>query len=213
MPVPSAPDESNNTRPVIGLIGGIGAGKSHVASILQEEGCFIVESDAIAHEALEDPHVREAILLHFGTNVLAADGRFDRAKLAERIFTDAGLRATLEGIVHPWIERERRARTAGASSSSRAIVIDAPLLLEVGLDRECDHVLFIDAPEDIRRARLMGHRGWSAAQCSVREAAQLPLSQKRARATAVIENAGDGETADRLLRAAIHAFLVSIERA
>ena len=201
---------TSQTRPVIGLIGGIGAGKSTVAMLLKEEGCFIVHSDDIAHEALEDRNVRATILTHFGESVLAGDGSFDRSKLAQRIFESASLRATLEGILHPWIETERRRRTASMPSTSRAVVIDAPLLLEVGLDKECDAVLFVDAPEAVRRARVIGNRGWSAAQFSVRQAAQMSLDQKRARASAVLVNAEDGASALAGLHLKVRAFLEQV---
>ncbi len=192
---------------MIGLVGGIGAGKSRVATLLAGENCFVVHSDDIAHEALEDRSVRAAVLSHFGNEVLNEDGEFDRSKLAERIFADATLRATLESILHPWIETERRRRTASMPPTCCAVVIDAPLLLEVGLDRECDAVLFVDAPEAVRRERVRRDRGWSAARFSVREGAQLPLAQKRARSTAIIANDEDGEPALAVLRIAVQNFL------
>ncbi len=192
---------------MIGIVGGIGAGKSRVASLLAEEGCFVVHSDVIAHEALLDPTVRAAVLAHFGEGVLDEHGEFDRSKLAERIFADASLRTTLESILHPWIETERRRRTAAMPPTCTAVVIDAPLLLEVGLDRECDAVLFVDAPEAVRRERVRRDRGWTAARFSVREAAQMSLDQKRARATNVIANAEDGPAAMLELRGAVRDFL------
>ncbi|MFM7260103.1 MAG: dephospho-CoA kinase, partial [bacterium] len=123
-----------------------------------------------------------------GPDVVAADGSIDRAALARAIFASADTRRAVEGVMHPRIEALRRAQFAAAPASTPAFVIDAPLLLEVGLDRECNAVVFVDAPDAVRLERVARTRGWSPAELSRREAAQLPLAEKRRRATDVVVN-------------------------
>ncbi|MCE2881818.1 MAG: dephospho-CoA kinase [Planctomycetaceae bacterium] len=179
-----------HTRPVIGIVGGIGSGKSEVARALAALGCEVCVSDDLARAVLDEPSVRAAIAAACPAAALA-DGSIDRAALGRAIFTDRSLRAHIESIMHPRIEARRRAQFTAAPASVRAFVIDAPLLLEVGLDRECDAVIFVDAPEAHRLARVERSRGWDAAELARRESAQLPLDEKRRRATHTVVNDGD----------------------
>jgi dephospho-CoA kinase len=178
-------------RPVIGLVGGIGAGKSAVASIWAELGCAVSHSDDLARSAFEEQSIRDVLLAWWGPRILDALGRIDRRAIGAIVFADEAERRRLEGLVHPWIERAREASFAAAPPSTRAFVIDAPLLFEAGLDRICDAVVFIDAPSAARLERLGRTRGWSADELARREAAQWPLDRKRASAHHVLRNAGD----------------------
>lgn len=177
--------------PVIGLVGGIGSGKSAVAAAWRDAGCCVCESDQLARQALEDPNIRATLIGWWGRGILGADDRIDRAAIAKIVFGDATERKRLEGLTHPWIERTRRAAFAAAPASTPAFVIDAPLLLEVGLDRECDAVVFIDAPRSERLRRVRESRGWSEEELDRREAAQWSLERKRAASTHSIVNGGD----------------------
>ena len=176
--------------PVIGLTGSIGAGKSTVARILGELGCVVVHSDEHARAALRDPAVRDTIVSWWGTDVLDADGAIDRAAVARRVFSDPAERTRLEGLTHPWIEARRREVFDAAPADAPALVIDAPLLLEAGLDAECDAVIFVDAPRPVRLARV-AERGWDDAELARREDSQLPLDEKRSRADHSLWNDGD----------------------
>jgi dephospho-CoA kinase len=178
-------------KPVIGLAGGIGAGKSSVAKILANLGCVISDSDADARHALVEPHIRQTIVEWWGNSVLDRSGEIDRKKVAEIIFSDQKARKRLESLIHPWIELQRRERFAHASPEVPALVIDAPLLFEAGLERECDAVIYVDAAPEIRLSRVMATRGWTAEELASRERFQLPLDQKRKRADHVVENNGD----------------------
>ena len=178
-------------KPVIGLAGGIGAGKSSVARILAGLGCVISDSDADARHALQEPHLRTTIVGWWGTAVLDQSGEIDRKKVADIIFNDEKARRRLESLTHPWIELQRRERFARAPAHVRALVIDAPLLFEAGLERECDSVIYVDAAPEIRLSRVMATRGWTAEQLEARERSQMPLDQKRRRADHVVENNGD----------------------
>jgi dephospho-CoA kinase len=186
-------------RPVIGICGGIGSGKSAVAAAFRALGCEVCVSDDVARAVLEQPEVRAAVVARVGRDIARPDGSIDRAALGRAIFADAALRADVERIMHPRIEAARRAQFAKAPLSTRAFIIDAPLLLEVGLDRECDAVVFVDAPHALRVNRVTATRGWAAAELDRREGAQMPLEQKRARSTdAIVNDSGHAELVRRV---------------
>jgi len=204
----TAPDtRGDRTIPTIGLVGGIASGKSSVRGILQELGCVTCDSDALAHEALADPAILAAIVARWGDRAVR-DGRVDRGALAAIVFADPAERERLEELVHPWIHARRRAMFSADPGSAPARVIDAPLLLEVGLHTECDSIWFIDAPVASRAARATASRGWSAAELARREAAQWPLDQKRALAHHVLRNDGDPQS----LRSRVEAALADTIR-
>ena len=182
---------AHGSLPILGICGGIGSGKSTVAAILAELGCVVSDSDAVAREALRDPVIRDAIVSWWGPGVLDESGEIDRGVIAGIVFSSAPQRRRLESLVHPWIETRRRALFEQAPPDARALVIDAPLLFETGLDRECDAVLFVDTNRDQRVARLTGSRGWNEAELTKREKSQLSLDDKRARADYFVINNGD----------------------
>jgi dephospho-CoA kinase len=180
--------------PVIGLVGGIGSGKSTVAGILRELGCVVADSDHYARQALCEPAIRQRIIEWWGEDVLDPQTHeVDRRKLAPIVFADAEQRRRLEGLTHPWIEARRRELFASAPPETKALVIDAPLLLEAGLDRECDAIIFIDTPAEVRARRVASTRGWSEDQLHAREKAQMPLDEKRRISDHVLVNGGDLE--------------------
>ncbi len=179
-----------HSPPIIGLAGGIGAGKSTVAAILRDLGCFVVDADALAQEALEEPRIRDELVSWWGREILDAHGRVNRAAVARIVFASPPQRLRLESLVHPWVEARRRALFAGAKDA-RALVIDAPLLFEAGLDAECDAVIFVEADRGRRIERLAAARGWSEQELGLREDSQLPLDEKRARSDHVVVNDGD----------------------
>jgi dephospho-CoA kinase len=188
-------------RLVIGLAGGVGAGKSTVAAILAQLGCVVADADALAREALRQPDIRDEIAGWWGRGVLDAAGEIDRKAVARIVFERPEERRRLESLVHPWIRRRQQAIFAAAPREARALVIDAPLLFETGLDRACDAVIFVDAPRAARIARLGATRGWTEAELDRREASQLPLDEKRSRADHVVVNDGDLDgLADRVRR-------------
>lgn len=192
-PTPHGPTPQRPTldRPIIGIAGGIGSGKSAVARVLAELGCEVCISDDVARKVLEMPEVCAAIIARAGSSVALPGGAIDRSALARAMFSDRTLRADIEAIMHPRIEALRRAQFAAAPASSRAFVIDAPLLFEVGLDRECAAVIFVDTPRELRLSRVGESRGWDDAELARREASQLALEEKRRRSSDVVENHGD----------------------
>jgi dephospho-CoA kinase len=169
----------------------VGAGKSTVASILAGLGCVVADADALARLALQDPHIRDTIAGWWGPGVIDASGGIDRKAVARIVFDRPAERKRLESLVHPWIRQRQREIFAAAPREAKALVIDAPLLFEAGLDRECDAVIFVDAPRAARLARVSATRGWTQAELDRREVSQLPLDVKRSRADHVVVNDGD----------------------
>lgn len=211
---PGVPRNAGNPIPVIGLAGGIGSGKSTVAGMFARLGCLVVDSDARARAALDRPDVRAEIVRWWGDRVLGAPDetgvrRIDRAKVAQIVFADAAQRARLESLVHPIVRQDRaQAVREGAAAGARAVVVDAPLLFEAGLDADCDAVVFVDAPREARLRRVRESRNWDEAELDRREAAQLPLQSKRSRADYRISN--DGALPD--LEREVARVLADIER-
>lgn len=187
--MPASPSDTR-AKPVIGILGGIGSGKSTVAGLFAALGCGVVDSDRLAREALSEPEVVRAIRERFGDAVVDVGGAIDRRALAERTFGRPDELAALEGIVHPRVHAGRaRLRAAyRADPAVVAIVEDTPLLLEKGLDADCDVLVFVEAPDAERLRRVRGSRGWTPGELSRRQSMQLPLDIKRRRADHVIQN-------------------------
>lgn len=195
---------------ILGIAGGVGSGKSAVARILGELGFVVSDSDAGARAVLERADVIEELVAAFGPGVLDGDGRPDRRAIADAVFGDAAKRTKLESIVHPRLHQERAELVRAAHARNAAgVVIDAPLLFEAGVDAECDAVFFVDTPREIRLRRVAEGRGWSEAELDRREAAQMPLDEKRRRSHAVVVN--DGDLAS--LRTRVLSALEAIEHA
>lgn len=205
---PQIPPRTPRGRiPIIGLAGGIGSGKSRVATCFAKLGCIVIDSDRQAREALERPEVRQALLGWWGPEILAqaesdapGDARpLDRGKIAKIIFNDPTERARLEGLVHPII-RARRADIIERASAqgAPAAVIDAPLLFEAGVDAECDVVVWVEASRTTRLERVIRNRGWDESELARREAAQWPLERKRALCRyTIVNDAPEGDSKDR----------------
>jgi len=179
-------------KPVIGLTGGIGAGKSLVARQLAELGCFIIDADALARDALADPRVRSAIAQRWGAHLLDDTGHVQRQALAGVVFNAPTELAALEQIIHPLVnlQRYKLREQAMADPRFRAVVEDCPLLLEKKLDSECDVTIFVSAPRSIRLARV-AKRGWSDKDLADREKNQLGVDFKEKLADHTIVNDAD----------------------
>ena len=194
---------------VIGLVGGVASGKSFVAKCFENLGAAILDADKIGHEVLRTPSVIEAIGHHWPAVVLA-DGQIDRRMLATIVFSpvpdgfpagaaggksaveqpsvDSRQLRTLEQITHPLIGQQiEQQLTVLRENGETAVVLDAPVLLKAGWDRQCDKIVFVEARLETRLARAAG-RGWSDGEVARREQFQTPLHQKRAQATDFIDN-------------------------
>jgi dephospho-CoA kinase len=181
----------------IGLTGGIAAGKSVAAQRLAELGAVLIDSDALAREAVAPGSAGlEAVVDAFGDTVLAADGSLDRASLASIVFTDADARARLDAIVHPVVRRLSAEREAAAAVTDHGAVVvhDIPLLVETG-QQDAFHVLVVvHAPAVLRVERLVRLRGMTRDDAEARVAAQASDDERLAVADVVLD--GTGSDAD-----------------
>lgn len=205
---PTIPDELRSPV-VIGVAGGIGAGKSTVANAFEELGCITVGFDAEAKAALDRPDIQAKLVEKLArpatlanVELLGDDGRVDRSALGGLIFSNSRARAIVEGIVHPVVWRTAdEAREEASAAGAWGIVLDAALLFEAGLDGSCDVAVFVDAPRGARLERVRSKRGWDAAELERRESAQLSPDEKRLMCHAVVENRGDLEEVRRQVSA------------
>ena len=180
----------------IGLTGGIGAGKSTVATLLARHGAIVIDADALAREVVApgSPGLAEVVDA-FGSDVLQSDGSLDREALGRIVFNDPEKRRVLEGITHPRIG-ERTAELFSSAGPDDVVVHDVPLLVELDMAGLYDAVIVVEAPEQLRLDRLEG-RGLPREQAAERIRAQADPEKRRAVATVVVDNAGD---ADELAR-------------
>ena len=180
----------------VALTGGIGAGKSAVCARLAGYGAVVVDSDALARQAVAPgTEGLAAVVEAFGPGVLDAAGALDRAALAARVFADPAARARLEAIVHPRVRALAAAATAAAPPGA-VVVADVPLLAETGGAGDYDLVVVVDAAEEVRLARLVGERGMSEADARARMAAQASPADRLALADVVLGNNGPLEDLD-----------------
>ena len=179
--------------PVIGLSGGIGAGKSTVATMLAERGAHVIDADRVGHDVYRPGtegfrQVAEA----FGTRVVAPDGTIDRRALGGIVFGDPRALARLNAILHPLIVAElgRRIAAARRASVSRPIVVEAAILAEAGWRTLFDCLWVVTARPETAIARVVASRGMAREEVERRLAAQMPDAERRRLADVVIENDG-----------------------
>lgn len=183
---------------LIGLTGGIGSGKTTVATRLKGLGARIVDADKIAREIVEPGEPALAELAEAFDGVLNADGSLNRAELARQAFAAPDATEKLNSITHPRIrertlERFAEARTDGVP----VLVYDMPLLIENGEYKKMDHVLVVDSADEIRIDRLVNSRGLDEEDARRRIAAQISREERLAAADSVVDNSG---TRDQLLQ-------------
>jgi dephospho-CoA kinase len=180
---------------VVGLTGGIGAGKSTVGAMLAARGAVVIDADHVAREVLGPGRpAHAAVVDEFGTGVLAPDGSIDRAALASVVFADAGARRRLEAITHPAVRAGMAQRLAALDGGHDVVVLEVPLLAETGRDRyPLAAVVVVEAPPDTAVARLVSGRGMGEADARARVAAQASPEERRAIADRVIDNSGSRE--------------------
>ena len=198
---------NSETCPIVGLVGGVGSGKSSIAQSLAERSDAVaIDGDAAGHRALADDRIQAALRDRFGEGIFDSDGSIDRGKLAQSVFGASPeheiARRDLEAITHPFIRAEIQSQIAAAQASAAPVVLlDAAILLETGWRELCSHIVFVDADEQHRRTRAI-RRGWTTDQWRDREASQMNLAEKRRHADAVVENNGSiSEAIDQMTQA------------
>jgi dephospho-CoA kinase len=176
---------------LVGLTGGIGAGKSTVSDLLRRKGAVLVDADQITRE-LQQPGqpVLGAIVDRFGTDVLAPDGTLDRPALASIVFADPDALAALNGIVHPAVGAEIARRVEAERGTDHVVVLDIPLLVESGREGLAG-IVVVDVDPDVAVARLVAGRGFSEEDARARIANQASREERTAKADQVIDNSGD----------------------
>ncbi|MFC0682397.1 dephospho-CoA kinase [Lysobacter korlensis] len=183
---------------ILGLTGGIAAGKSVVGRRLAELGAVHVDADAIAREVVEPgtPGL-DAIRSRFGDGVIAPDGSLDRAALGAIVFSDADARGDLNRITHPAVWRRSRELFAevGAADPEAIVVYDVPLLAEGTRRDEFSRIIVVHADREVRIRRLIELRGMSPEEARRRIDAQASDAERLAIADDVIDANGTlGET-------------------
>jgi dephospho-CoA kinase len=185
LPCPHAP----KLPCVLGLLGGIGSGKSTVAALFAEQGATVIDADAIVAELHGTDKVKAAIEERWGTEAFRSDGTLDRERMARIVFDNPDELAVLNAILHPLVIE--RVQQRAAAPDSGLCVIDAPLLIESGLDELCDATVFVECDATARQQRVANNRNWDAEEIKRREQHQEPLARKRKRADYVVNNGGD----------------------
>ena len=176
---------------LVGLTGGVGSGKSTVATLLKELGAEVIDADEASH-AVYEPGTPgfAAVVREFGEEFVR-DGRIDRQRLGELVFNDAGARGRLNAVVHPLVREWMAARTVEAAERGAEIAVQVvPLLFENGLEDLFATVLLVFVPEELQVERLVSGRGLPPERARAMIAAQMPIETKRRLAHHVIDNSG-----------------------
>jgi dephospho-CoA kinase len=180
-------------KQVIGILGGMCSGKSTVSAQLARMGCAVIDADKITHQLLDEKDVQAKVVRVFGKEVMDDKGKISRAKLANRVFGDPGKLKKLTGILHPLVlaQVEALIATHNDNPAVKAIVLDMPLLGEIGWERRCDRVIFVDCKPPIRLERARKTGVFDADQLKVRENLQISLDKKKRIADNIVDNNSD----------------------
>ncbi|MCS6126976.1 dephospho-CoA kinase [Shewanella baltica] len=191
---------------VVGLTGGIGSGKTTVANLFAAEGITLVDADIVAREVVAPGSKGlEAIVTHFGAEILTPEGELDRAKLRQRIFSHPEEREWLNQLLHPMIRQEMLAQVEKATSAYVIMVV--PLLFENGLDRLVNRTLVVDISPELQINRTVKRDNVDASQVNNIISSQCSRSEKLARADDIIDNQGEISTLKREVLALHQRYL------
>jgi len=181
---------------IAGLTGGIASGKSTVSAFFEDAGAVIVDADKIAREVVQkgQPAWQE-IVSAFGPTILQPDGEINRILLGDIIFNDPAQKQILNRIVHPGVITETATRMAEIEKNQPGVIVilDVPLLIESGMDKGLSDVIVVYVPESVQIRRLMARDALTQDQAMARIRSQMPIDEKKKRATIVIDNSGSRE--------------------
>jgi dephospho-CoA kinase len=195
---------------ILGLVGRAGSGKSTVSRALAADGARVLEADQLGHQVTDgDAAVRAALEAEYGAGIYRPDGTLDRARVAEKVFADPRARARLNELVHPRIVAGIRDAIVGFIRDGwrGVVVVDAALMLDWHLERACDAVLAVVAPEADQVLRLMNSRGWTEAEARARLKAQRTNEEYARAADEVLDNRDTPEALAEAARAAVRRLL------
>jgi len=182
---------------IIGLTGGIATGKSTVSAIFENAGAVVIDADRIARKVVKKglPAYRK-IVRHFGENVLLPDGEINRSLLGDIIFNDPQKKNLLNSIVHPHVreEQNRQLKHIQKNNPNTIVILDIPLLIESQMVQDLSEVIVVYAPEHIQVKRLIKRDHISQADALARIRSQMPIEEKKNKATIVIDNSGAMES-------------------
>lgn len=185
----------------VGLTGGIASGKTSIAKWFAEQGITVFDADKTVHELFSAPSVAAEIELTFGSGCLE-DGKVNRKFLANIIFKDRRAKDKLEEMIHPFVLREMQKICAQAARANEdLIILDIPLLFEIGWDKLVDEVWVVYVPRPIQLQRLMLRNGLTEEESGQRIASQMPLEEKVKKADKVIDNSGSWIETEKKLEA------------
>lgn len=178
---------------LVGLTGGLGAGKSTVSVMLADRGAVVLDADAFARDAVRagSPGF-DRVVARFGDDIVAADGELDRQALAAIVFRDEAALRDLEAIVHPEVRRMIEEGVSTNASSDRVVVLVNPLLIEMGTHRDCDVVVVVSASSETQLDRVVA-RGMDREDAEARMAHQLRNDERARHADVLLHNDGDLE--------------------
>jgi dephospho-CoA kinase len=202
-------------KPIIGLVGGIGSGKSVVARLLGELGASVMSSDQLNREELAAPEVLAQLREWWGDKVIDARGQADRDVIRAIVGQDESWRRRLEALLHPRIAARREAMMVELrkDARTRAIVWDSPLLFETGLAERCDYIVFVDSCPRARLDRVVRDRHWTKEDLERFEKAQKPLDIKRELADYIVDNNSDIDAVRRQVEGVFSRILTAAQAA
>jgi len=199
-------------KPIIGISGGIGSGKSFVARLFGELGGLVLSADDHVRQAYADPEVRKILRQWWGDAIMNSADEVNRKAIATIIFKDAQQRARLERLLHPRVDQIREAAMSVVAGDPKivAYIWDVPLLFEVGLEARCDALVFVESSFEQRLERVKAGRGWDEAELARREKLQLGLDNKRRMSKYSVQNTADVGFARQQVEAILKEILTAV---
>ena len=181
---------------IIGILGGIGSGKSTVATQFGQLGCAVIDADAISHEILAQPDIKKHIKSHFGRDVFDEKGDIDKQKLADRVFENEEELKILTSVIHPPVMARVEALIDEykCENTAKAIILDIPLLAEVSWENRCDFLIFVDTSVENRAFRAQKRGPIDKKQLKNRENLQISLDKKADMSHYILNNNSDVST-------------------
>jgi dephospho-CoA kinase len=180
-------------KKLIGILGAVGSGKSSVSKCLEKRGCAVINADLIAHNKLSEPQVIKQLCQAFGTEILDLNKKIDRPTLAKIVFKSEDNVKTINSIIHPLViaETQKLIKNYNNQKNIIAIVLDLPLLVEIGWDKKCDCLIFVECDEAIRESRAKKIGLKTRKELKNREKFQISLDKKTKIAKFIVKNNSD----------------------